>query len=111
MAVADSSGLPLAVSVTSASPHEVTLVEPALESRFVDEKPKRLIGDRAYDSDPLDAELKCQGIEMIAPHRRRRRKTEDPGRAQAAALQEALEGGAPVRLARELQTSGRPLRA
>ena len=74
MAVADSSGLPLAVSVTSASPYEVTLVEPALESRFVDEKPKRLIGDRAYDSDPLDAELKCQGIEMIAPHRRRRRK-------------------------------------
>jgi transposase len=69
MAVADSSGLPLAVSVTSASPHEVTLVEQALESRFVDEKPKRLIGDRAND-----AELKCQGIEMIAPRRRRRRK-------------------------------------
>ena len=68
MAVADSSGLPLAVSVTSASPHEVTLVEQALESRFVDEKPKRLFGDRAYDSDPLDAELECQGIEMIAPH-------------------------------------------
>ena len=54
-----------AVSVTSASPHEVTLVEQPLESRFVDEKPKRLIGDRAYDSDPLDAELECQGIEMI----------------------------------------------
>ena len=68
MTVADSSVLPLAVSVTSASPHEVTLVEQALESRFVDEKPKRLFGDRAYDSDPLDAELECQGIEMIAPH-------------------------------------------
>jgi IS5 family transposase len=74
MALADGSGLPLAVSVTSASPHEVTLVEQALESRFVDEKPKRLIGDRAYDSDPLDAELESQGIEMIAPHRRRRKK-------------------------------------
>ena len=72
--MADSSGLPLAVSVTSASPHEVTLVEQALESRFVDEKPKRLIGDRAYDSDSLDAELESQGIEMIAPHRRRRKK-------------------------------------
>jgi hypothetical protein len=33
-----------------------------------------LIGDRAYDSDTLDAELGCQGIGMIAPHRRRRRK-------------------------------------
>ena len=74
IAVADSSGLPLAVSVESASPHEVTLVERALESRFVEEKPKRLIGDRAYDSDPLDTELRRQGIEMIAPHRRRRKK-------------------------------------
>jgi hypothetical protein len=111
MALADSSGLPFAVSVTSASPREVTLVDQALVSTNVDKKPKRLIADRAYDSDPLDVELEYQGIEMIAPHRRRRRKTEDPGRAQAAALQEALEGGAPVRLARELQTSGRPLRA
>jgi transposase len=74
MAVADSSGLPLAVSVASASPHEVTLVEQTLESRFLLEKPKRLIGDRAYDSDPLDAEFGYRSIEMIAPHRRRRRK-------------------------------------
>jgi transposase len=74
MAVADSSGLPLAVSVASASPHEVTLVEQTLESGFLLEKPKRLIGDRAYDSDPLDAELGYRSIEMIAPHRRRRRK-------------------------------------
>ena len=74
MAVADRYGLPLAVHTTSASPHEVTLVEHTLESRFVEEKPQRLIGDRAYDSDPLDAELGCLGIEMIAPHRRRRKK-------------------------------------
>ena len=74
MAVADGFGLPLAVSVTSASPHEATLVERTLEARFVEEKPKRLIGDRAYDSDPLDAELGLQSIEMIAPHRRRRQK-------------------------------------
>jgi hypothetical protein len=25
--------------------------------------------DRAYDSDPLDEELRRDGIEMIAPHR------------------------------------------
>jgi transposase len=74
MAVADRYGLPLAVHTTSASPHEVTLVEQTLESRFVAEKPQRLIGDRAYDSDPLDAELGGLGIEMIAPHRRRRKK-------------------------------------
>lgn len=47
MAVADGSSLPIAVSLASASPHEVTLVEQTLEARFVEEKPKRLIGDRA----------------------------------------------------------------
>jgi transposase len=74
MVVADGSGLPLALNAASASPHEITLVEQTLESRFVKEKPKRLTGDRAYDSDPLDTELQCQGIEMIAPHRRKHKK-------------------------------------
>jgi hypothetical protein len=32
-----------------------------------------LIGDRAYDSDPLDDELQNDGIELIAPHRSNRR--------------------------------------
>ena len=36
--------------------------------------PTRLIGDRAYDSDPLDARMAEQGIEMIAPHKRKRRR-------------------------------------
>ena len=43
--------------------------------------PPRLIGDRAYDSDPLDASLAAQGIEMIAPHKRNRhRPTSQDGR-------------------------------
>jgi transposase len=74
MAVADRAGLPIAVSVASASPHEVRLVNETLASLFVRELPERLIGDKAYDSDPLDAELGAQGIEMIAPHRRNRKK-------------------------------------
>jgi transposase len=74
MALADASGLPLCVCAASASPHEVTLVEETRDGRFVFEKPERLIGDRAYDSDPLDAQLREEGIEMIAPHRRNRRK-------------------------------------
>ena len=79
VALADRSGLPLSVSTASASPHEVTLVEEALAASFLDERPERLIGDRAYDSDPLDAALGERGIEMIAPHRRNRkkRKTQD----------------------------------
>jgi len=79
MAVADRAGLPVATYTTSASPHEVTLVEATLDARTVEELPERLIGDRAYDSDKLDVALGEQGIEMIAPHRRNRKrpKTQD----------------------------------
>src|SRR6266545_3406351 len=54
MAIADRAGLPVAVSITSASPHEVTLVEATLDAVVTAAPPTRLIGDRAYDSDPLD---------------------------------------------------------
>ena len=41
----------------------------------IEAKPEKfLIGDRAYDSDPLDEELRNDGIEMIAPHRSNRSK-------------------------------------
>jgi hypothetical protein len=66
MAIADCSGLPVAVHATSTSPHEVTLVKETLQGGFVGAKPDRLIGERAYDSDPLDASLHAEGIEMIA---------------------------------------------
>ena len=72
MAVADGAGIPVAIHATSASPHEITLVEATLEQRFVAAKPERLIGDRAYDSDRLDAQLQIQGIDMIAPHKSNR---------------------------------------
>ena len=74
MVLADASGLPLGVHAASASGHEVTLVEATLGASCADEEPKRLIGDRAYDSDPLDESLAERGIEMIAPHRRNRKK-------------------------------------
>lgn len=42
------------------------------------ELPKKLIGDMAYDSDGLDAQLAERGVEMIAPHNpTRKRKTQD----------------------------------
>jgi hypothetical protein len=57
------------VHTASASPHELTLVGETLSERFVKERPSKLVGDRAYDSDPLDEALLAEGIEMIAPHR------------------------------------------
>src|SRR5687767_15827624 len=74
MAVADGAGFPLAVYATSASPHEVRLVGTTIDHRLIAEKPEKLIGDKAYDSDPLDEELADLGIELIAPHKRNRKK-------------------------------------
>ncbi len=74
MAMADGIGLPLAIHVAAAAPHEVTRVDKTLAACFVDDQPERLIGDKAYDSDPLDARLADDGIELIAPHRRNRTK-------------------------------------
>ena len=83
MAVADRTGLPIAIGVASASPHEVRRVEATLDRSFLGEAPVRLIGGKACDSDALDERLRRErGIEMIAPHRRnrKRRRTQD-GRA------------------------------
>ena len=63
MAIADRQGLPVAVHVESATPHEVRLVHATLAERFVRQLPERLIGDNAYDSDRLDAELARRGVE------------------------------------------------
>ena len=57
MAICDRHGLPLAVHVASASPYEAHLVPATLDARFLADLPTRLIGDRGYDSDGLDAQL------------------------------------------------------
>ena len=58
MAVADAAGFPLAVYVASASPHEITLGEDTFDCTFTNALPMLLIGDKAYDSNKLDARLK-----------------------------------------------------
>jgi hypothetical protein len=72
MAVANRTGAPLAVHIDSASPHEVKLVEAMIEARFTAKRPGRLIGDLAYDSDPLDQRPADRGMHLIAPHGRNR---------------------------------------
>ena len=75
MAIADRHGLPIGISVASASPHETKLVETTLEQRFTKQVPPLLIGDKAYDSDPLDEKLKKKyGTELVAPHKENRSK-------------------------------------
>jgi transposase len=66
--------LPLSVSTHAANHHEVRLVQLCFDFYMIEAKPENLIGDRAYDSDSLDEELRRDGIEMIAPHRANRSK-------------------------------------
>ena len=78
MAVADRHGLPIACGLASGQRHEAKLVHETLKARFVDDLPERLIGDKAYDSNQLDAELAAMGIDMIAPnHTTRTEQTQD----------------------------------
>jgi len=74
MVLADGRGIPLGATIASASPHEVTLIEPLLERRLLRRRPERLIYDLAADSDPLRKRLARQGVELVCPHRRNRKK-------------------------------------
>jgi transposase len=81
MALADRAGLPLAITIASASPHETQLVEQTLNASFLPDNPERIIGDAAYDSDGLDRALAACDIELIAPHRSDRVNITQDGRA------------------------------
>ncbi len=80
MVVVDGQGVPLGIHVASASPADVTLVEPTLDTIRVPragrgrprQKPPCLIADRGYDSDPMRARLGRRGITVIVPYRSNR---------------------------------------
>jgi transposase len=79
MAIATEKSRPLSIRVYSATPFETTLVEQTIKQRFSRARIRKLVGDRAYDSDPLDKKLKTKGVELIAPHKRnsKKKKTQD----------------------------------
>lgn len=75
-------GTPLSLDIDAANKAEVNLIEPLLERRALERQPKRLLYDRAADSDPLRERLRTQEIELVCHHRSNRKKppTQD-GRA------------------------------
>ena len=79
-AIVDRHGLPLSVSPHAANHHEVTLVQLSFDFYMLEAKPEHLSGDRAYDSDGLDDNLKQDGVNMMAPHRSTRKLTTQDGR-------------------------------
>ena len=80
MALVSSEGLPIALQLHEASPHEVRLVYDLVQQCWTRDLPERVIGDKAFDSDGLDEQMwnECD-VEVIAPHRdnRTRPKTQD----------------------------------
>ena len=81
MVLVERQGIPLGITITSASPSEITLVEATLTTRVTPRRrnPKHLLGDRAYDSDPLRARFAARGIVFTSPYRSNnlRRQYED----------------------------------
>jgi transposase len=80
MVLVDARGLPVAIETMSARPHESQLVQRLFDSMLTSVTPERIIGDKAYDSDELAADLAEQGTELIAPHRRNRKHRTQDGR-------------------------------
>lgn len=82
MLLVDGQGTPLSVHTASAQEAEVNLIEPLLDHRICRRSPRRLLYDRAADSDPLRQRLAARQIELICPHRKNRKRppTQD-GRA------------------------------
>jgi transposase len=92
LAIVDRHGLPLSVSTHAANHHEVTLVQLSFDFYMIEAKPQNLVGDKAYDSDVLDEQLRKDGVEMIAPHRSNRKlKTQDGRRLRRYARRWIVE--------------------
>lgn len=85
MLVVDGQGTPLGVQVASAQKAEVQLAESTLATIRVPRKhgrprcrPKKVVADRAYDSQPLRQRLRRRGIRPCIPDRRGKRPRRGP---------------------------------
>ena len=85
MAVVDGEGTPLGLLVENANPSEIKLAEPTLATIRVQRKkgrpktrPKELVADKGYDSDPFRRALRKRGIKPCIPLRKNRKVR--PGR-------------------------------
>ena len=82
MAIADGTGLPLAVCIADGSRHDVVLVDQTLDASFADRLRPKLIGDKGFDSAALAVQLQQErNIELIAPNRKGNRRRKQDGRA------------------------------
>jgi len=80
MALCDNKKRPIALLLEKASRSENKLLPETLDVCSTTQNPERIIGDKAYDDDKLDSSLKEQGIDMISPNRKNRKKRTQDGR-------------------------------
>ena len=97
MAIVDRHGLPLSVSTHAANHHEVRLVQLCFDFYMIEAKPENLIGDRAYDGDPLDDTLRQEHRDDCAAPLQPQ-ETADPRRTPLASLLAALAHRAVLRM-------------
>ena len=70
MALADSKGLPLSITIADGSRHDVSLTDQTLDACLLEDLPAKLIGDKAWDSAKLQEQLaRERNVELIAPKR------------------------------------------
>jgi hypothetical protein len=80
MVLGDGKGVPPGIRLESAFPAEATLADATLKEVCFPPKgrprqrPKWLIADQGYDSDPLRQRWKRRGIELIASYRKTTKK-------------------------------------
>jgi transposase len=72
----DANGIPLATTLTGANAHDVTQLIPLVDAipkirdkRGKRRRPKRVQGDRAYDSEPHRTRLRRRGIQPVLAKR------------------------------------------
>ena len=71
----------------------------SLDLEILDDHPENLVGDKVYDSDPLDAEVKKRGVGMIRALPEVPDTPEDARRSPPAQVQTALDRRVVFRLA------------
>ena len=67
-------------------------------------RPKRIIADKAYDSDPLRQRLKQRGIVLFSPHRRNRKGKRNSTEEDVAKIRLEMDSREDFLLDREIQT-------
>ncbi len=115
----DGQGISLGGHIDSVTPAEVTLVDKTLENIRVRNgrkgrpktRPKRLIADKGYDSDPLRKKIAKRGIKLISPYRENRKNKKVFAENHLGAIPQKIQCGTNILLDQQFSTPDRQARS